>query len=667
MRPWLVWSTLVLATIVARPAAAQDALNGGRVDIELWLPKDGKEQSMNEADFEKIDPGDTTDRVTRYFNGARCTCDRHSTKAQNFLLKITFADMLDPNPALTTTVPLDVFAGEMCSTADTNNTRFTRCSKLDTISDAGDLTTEVAEIFGRASEVLAPGAVDDAEMQPNDCRQDRTSSEFFVVADAQTQMPLDANAAAVKLGFDLRPPAMPTTLTAIGLESSIKVSWDGGMVDTDTQYFQALCTKADGTPAHLDNVGGPSPQPAPRFDTTLEMCDEPITAPNAAELDDGTVPEGELPEVLLELNTQYVCGEASDSATSITLSGLENGVSYWVVVLAIDSAGNYDARYVPHVVSPVPSIDFWEDANAENGDVNGGFCIAQVGGDASAASALLVLGAVTAAVRRRRRRRSSARGAALTTLAALVLAPTVARAQDYDPYWIDADADSTARDDVPAWHLGLRFGPYHPSVDDKYMSDPGPYRRMFGPGYNIVPQLDLHRLWNLTAVQLGVGMSGGYYAKSADAYETGSSPTDPDRPRSEGATNTFKMVPLSLTGLARLTVLDDRWGVPIVPYVRGGVAYNVWWVRTATDELAVACDTCEDKALGASAGLVGAVGISIRGERIDPEASHSMKNGGVEHAGFYAELETSWVDGFGNAKRMSLGDTTWYAGVDFEF
>jgi hypothetical protein len=191
---------------------------------------------------------------------------------------------------------------------------------------------------------------------------------------------------------------------------------------------------------------------------------------------------------------------------------------------------------------------------------------------------------------------------------------------------------------------------------------------MFGPGYNLVPQMDLHRLWQLTGVQLGVGVSGGYYAKSADAYVVGSSPSDPDRPRSEGATNTFKMIPLSVTGLARLTVLDDRWGIPVVPYVRGGGAYNVWWVRTATGDLAMTdCDTCDDKALGASAGLVGAVGISIRGERLDHDALASMRNGGVEHAGFYAELETSWVDGFGNEARLSLGDTTWYAGIDFEF
>ena len=74
-----------------------------------------------------------------------------------------------------------------------------------------------------------------------------------------------------------------------------------------------------------------------------------------------------------------------------------------------------------------------------------------------------------------------------------------------------------------------------------------------------------------------------------------------------------------------------------------------------------------DRAIGASLGLVAAAGLAIRAEGIDPDAARSMRDSGLEHAGFYAEIETAWVDGFGNAKKMSLGDTTWFAGIDFEF
>jgi len=33
----------------------------------------------------------------------------------------------------------------------------------------------------------------------------------------------------------------------------------------------------------------------------------------------------------------------------------------------------------------------------------------------------------------------------------------------------------------------------------------------------------------------------------------------------------------------------------------------------------------------------------------------------------YAELSLAKVDGFGSATKLSVGDRTWFAGVDFEF
>jgi hypothetical protein len=140
------------------------------------------------------------------------------------------------------------------------------------------------------------------------------------------------------------------------------------------------------------------------------------------------------------------------------------------------------------------------------------------------------------------------------------------------------------------------------------------------------------------------------------------------------------MVPLSLELGYRFTYLDDEWGIPIVPYAKGGLAYDLWWMRDPNGNFSrVGPDNCHpqpasgdcmqanQRAVGGSAGLIGSVGISIRAERIDPASAASMREGGIEHAGFYAELQTAWVDGFGNAHRLSLGTTTWFAGVNFEF
>ena len=73
-------------------------------------------------------------------------------------------------------------------------------------------------------------------------------------------------------------------------------------------------------------------------------------------------------------------------------------------------------------------------------------------------------------------------------------------------------------------------------------------------------------------------------------------------------------------------------------------------------------------ALGASLGYQLAVGLALRAERIDRQSAYSMRNElGIEHAGFYAEYSLGKVDGFGSDTKLSVGDATWFAGVDFEF
>jgi len=44
-----------------------------------------------------------------------------------------------------------------------------------------------------------------------------------------------------------------------------------------------------------------------------------------------------------------------------------------------------------------------------------------------------------------------------------------------------------------------------------------------------------------------------------------------------------------------------------------------------------------------------------------------MRNSGLLHAGFYGEVFWGRVDGFGSSSRLWVGDTTWFAGANFEF
>src|SRR5690606_12867661 len=121
----------------------------------------------------------------------------------------------------------------------------------------------------------------------------------------------------------------------------------------------------------------------------------------------------------------------------------------------------------------------------------------------------------------------------------------------------------------------------------------------------------------------------------------------------------------------RLTALDERTWIPLVPYARAGLSYYLWWITRPSGEVAeVPTMECPDpgdeslgcdgeRALGASLGWQVALGVAIRAERLDPRAADSLRNEmGIAHAGFYAELAYAKVDGFGSAERLRVGDLT---------
>ena len=268
----------------------------------------------------------------------------------------------------------------------------------------------------------------------------------------------------------------------------------------------------------------------------------------------------------------------------------------------------------------------------------------------------------------------------MATLALVLFASGRAHAQT--PYWEQQTGDSADTTEPPApdqvkWHVGVRLGPYTPAIDAQAgvtnSAGQGPYQAMFG-GYSIMPMIDVDRFLWTGFGQVGVGISLGYMGKSAHAWLDGSDPNDPDRGRSPGDTNSFRLIPLQLTGIYRFSYLDDEYGIPIVPYARAGFGYYVWWITAPDGDFAKVCNgggtepmCSQNTAAGASLGVVGSIGLAIRAERIDAAAAQSMRESGIQHAGFFAEINAGKVDGFGSSSKLSVGDTTWFAGAEFEF
>lgn len=250
----------------------------------------------------------------------------------------------------------------------------------------------------------------------------------------------------------------------------------------------------------------------------------------------------------------------------------------------------------------------------------------------------------------------------------------------YQPYWEDNDPmrqseQETAPPGDPSlveWHAGLRIGPYTPEIDNQVNMHPGPFEQMFGTSQHMMTMLDVDRIVWTGFGQVGVGGSIGYWQKTARAFGALPDGTPTDM-RDASAHNAMRLVPLALTATYRFTVLDDNYGIPVVPYARAGLGYYVWWI-SINDHYARICNdggiepNCsQNKALGASLGVQGSIGLAIRAERVDASAAMSMQQSGIQHAGIYAELSLAKVDGFGSDKKLSVGDRTWFAGVNFEF
>lgn len=634
-----------------------------------------------DSNGDEVEPPDP-ETMRQRLNLASCVCSRAGATKTDLVYEFQL------NGTTNTAAPADIFVGTEC---DNDELRPLQCRKLPDLAFS-DLDALQQRVDTRRVPLFDIINATDAQSQEA-CREAESNALVWLAADAnQDSSPEFFSAAPLHLdlfpndvnGFDTKPPPLPDNIRASGGENSIEITWDIPTSNASDLYaYQAFCMDADGAAI--------SSGAAPLFSTTGSVCDMPLEAALTPTEITGMTPVPEPPLEFRTLESGFICGtQELGTATSMKISGLTNGAEYRVAFIAIDRYGNSTGTFFTSTVVPQPVTDFWEDIHDRGGKVEGGFC--STGGGDALPGLLLPLGLVW--VLRRRKKLAS-----LALLGGLFAMPQVARADDFTPYWEDpantTESGAGIYEDHVKWHVGIKLGPYTPAIDKQLGANAttglGPYAAMFGNFYTdddadgtfeahdkhvyqILPMLDVERvLWSGSG-QFAVGGTLGYMQKTAFAYRDDTTADDLTRLRTRASSNKFRMIPFALTASYRATQLDDLWGIPVVPYLRGGLAYYVWWMKGPSGSLSKICtdgtmdSDCEgNKAYGGTLGLQGTLGLSIRAERIDRDAARSMRNSGIYHAGFYAELMTAVVNGFGSDKKLSVGDNTWFAGFDFEF
>ncbi|MBI2373583.1 MAG: hypothetical protein HYV07_06245 [Deltaproteobacteria bacterium] len=399
-------------------------------------------------------------------------------------------------------------------------------------------------------------------------------------------------------------------------------------------------------------------------------------------------------------------GSVSKTAVRGSVEGeaIANGQYVAVAVRSIDAYGNVGAPSAPAVGRPQEVSDFYELYKQRGGTDDGGFCFIATAAYGSYAHPLvrvlrtyrdvvLATGPIGRVVVRAYyswsppiaemvRHQAALRAIvrvllvpiALFAILSMLLPPLLlmglvlrrfrrsgAALASALVFLVASSADASlpgSRDEV-SLGFELRGGPYLPEVgnDSSTVAGSSAFVDVFGSRPNPLYSVGLDLLLYRGIGTAGVGGTFGFMQFVGRGVYADSGAISHD-------TTVMNLMPLSLEAFYRFDWLAEELDVPFVPYVRGGLAYHVWWVTTGTGDVARSGDSIGQ---GGTFGLVGRVGVAFVLNVIEPSAARSLyESTGIRSTSIFGELLAADVAGFGSGA-LELSDQTWNAGLYFEF
>jgi hypothetical protein len=203
--------------------------------------------------------------------------------------------------------------------------------------------------------------------------------------------------------------------------------------------------------------------------------------------------------------------------------------------------------------------------------------------------------------------------------------------------------------------LELRFGPYHPNVDDEFPQTK-PYATAFGenrrPFY-----MGLEFDWQLFRIPkvgtISPGLGWGYTNTSGTATLVSSGMPSAEQ-------TSLSIMPMYGVGVFRLDVLARETAVPLVGYVKAGLGYGLWW---SGNDLGA-------QSKGHTWGTHFALGGMLLLDALDEHSAVELDNEwGINNTYFYFEWMKANLDGFthaGDHSVLNIGTSTWVLGLAIE-
>jgi hypothetical protein len=183
----------------------------------------------------------------------------------------------------------------------------------------------------------------------------------------------------------------------------------------------------------------------------------------------------------------------------------------------------------------------------------------------------------------------------------------------------------------------LRLGAYLPMVDSAFTTSPGPYQKTFGNGMMLLGELEIDRqLWQRFG-SIAIGISGGYTEKYGHAIADTTGATT-------GEAVSLQLIPLKLLAVYRFDWLQQKYGIPLVPFAKFGLAATYWWASKG-GQLEMA-DGMNGR--NVSWGVAGMAGIAFLLDILDPRLARDFDSGvGVNHSYIFAEFNFTEINNFG--------------------
>lgn len=225
-----------------------------------------------------------------------------------------------------------------------------------------------------------------------------------------------------------------------------------------------------------------------------------------------------------------------------------------------------------------------------------------------------------------------------------------------------AFAFSSAHAESPrSMMLELHGGVYSPDIDSEFEGSASPWADTFDRSSILLFKAHWDYQFFQAHGSLAVGGSVGYgWVDGLARNEHG------DRTEDEVG---FNVLPLQLNLIYRWDWAALNHGVPLVPYVKVGLAATVWWATNANNDISnvsVGGEAQSGSGLAygwhASAGLMFLLNVFSRSMSADMDNEY-----GVNHSYIFAEFQHLVLDQFGLEPGLRLSDDLFSFGLAFEF